>query len=778
MNMMDAPTLAGLSAGKKLRARIKVKGAVQGVGFRPFIYRLAHQLDLDGWVLNSPQGVVIEAEGEPATLQEFLSLIRSDLPPHATIRSFRHTFLEPCGFNGFEVRTSDSGGQKSALILPDIATCPECLEELFDSTNRRYRYPFINCTHCGPRYSIIEALPYDRGQTTMKHFVLCPACRVEYEDPANRRFHAQPNACPQCGPHLQLWDENGKTLSEKNDALLQAAKNLLNGTILALKGIGGFQLLADARNEKAVKLLRKRKGRDEKPFALMFPSLEAVKEICEISKQEAALLLSPESPITLLQKKASGKNLLADSIAPGNPQLGVMLPYSPLHHLLMTELGIPVVATSGNRSEEPICTDNREAMKRLSGIADSYLVHDRPIARHVDDSVVRVLLDHTQILRRARGYAPLPIYVNKKMPPAIAMGGHLKNTVAVSRGEEIFVSQHLGDLDNRETFSAFRSVLADLQRMYDFQPEQVVCDCHPDYLSTQHAEQLGLPVISVQHHIAHVFACMAEHNLEGNVLGASWDGTGYGLDGTVWGGEFFSVSQNTVQRVAHLRTFPLPGAESAVREPRRCALGLLFETTGHFSGMASDLPPFQAFKSSELEVLTTALQRKINSPTTSSAGRLFDAVASLTGVRQVTNFEGQAAMDLEYASKGEGSEECYKFKLSPKPGEHSHPVWLLDWRPMILDILNELRAKTPVGLISRKFHNTLVEMIVQTAKKLEIKDIVLTGGCFQNQTLAEKTVWRLREEGFRPYWHQRIPPNDGGISVGQIVAASRKLTVV
>ncbi len=778
MDLVDALAIPESSVGEKLRTRIKIKGVVQGVGFRPFIYRLAHQLGLTGWVLNSPQGVVIEAEGEPASLQIFLSRIRSDLPPHASIRSLQHTYLEPSGFNGFKVRPSKPGGKKSAHILPDMATCPECLRELFDPADRRYRYPFINCTHCGPRYSIIESLPYDRAHTTMKHFVLCPACRDEYEDPANRRFHAQPNACPECGPHLQLWDEKGNCLSQKNDALLQAARDLLSGKIVALKGIGGFQLLVDARNEKAVNRLRERKGRQEKPFALMLPSLEAAKEIFAVSKLEAELLRSPQSPITLLKMRAAAKNMLAHGIAPGNPCLGLMLPYSPLHHLLMRELGIPIVATSGNRSEEPICTDQREALKRLGGIADSFLVHDRPIARHIDDSVAKVLLGHTQILRRARGYAPLPIHVKVKMPPAVAVGGHLKNTVAASSGEDVFLSQHLGDLDNRETFSAFRMALADLQKMYEFQPDRVVRDCHPDYLSSQHAEQWGLPVISVQHHIAHVFACMAEHNLDGNVLGVSWDGTGYGLDGTVWGGEFFKVSPNAIERAAHLRTFPLPGGESAVREPRRAALGLLFETTNHFADSDSGLPPFKAFNSAEIKVLETALKKKINSPMTSSAGRLFDAVASITGIRQVTNFEGQAAMGLEFASEGERSGDCYQFKLSPKKDPQSQPQMILDWRPMIHDILDDLEKETPVGLISRKFHNTLIEMIVVTAAKLGVKDIVLTGGCFQNQMLAEGVVRRLREEGFRPYWHQRIPPNDGGISVGQIVAAAKNMTVV
>ena len=530
------------------RLKVIVRGAVQGVGFRPFVYRLASELKLNGWVSNSSQGVFAELEGPRAALDAFSIRLRKEKPPRAIIQSLESSFLDAIGCSGFEIRESETAGDKSALILPDIATCVDCLREVFDSTNRRFRYPFTNCTNCGPRFSIIEALPYDRANTSMKRFMMCPDCEREYHDPLDRRFHAQPNACPRCGPQLQLWDENCGTLSEKDDALRRAADAIRSGKIVALKGIGGFQLIVDARNQAAVVRLRERKHREEKPFALMYPSLDAVRADCEVSELEERALLSPESPIVLVKRhrwagqangSASRLHQLAEAVAPRNPNLGVMLPYSPLHHLLMRELNFPVVATSGNLSDEPICIDEQEAVQRLRGFADVFLVHNRPIVRHVDDSVVRVMCGREIVLRRARGFAPLPITVRRpcqpndgdsqKRPTILAVGAHLKNTVALKIGDNIFVSQHIGDLETKEAYAAFRRTSADLPRLYDAKIDVVACDMHPDYLSTKFATQLGLPSKPIQHHWAHVVACMAENEIEAPAL--AWHGT---EPATVW----------------------------------------------------------------------------------------------------------------------------------------------------------------------------------------------------------------------------------------------------
>ena len=486
------------------RLKVIVRGAVQGVGFRPFVYRLASELKLTGWVSNSSQGVFAELEGPRTALDAFSIRLRKEKPPRAIIQSLESSFLDAIGYSGFEIRESETAGDKSALILPDIATCVDCLREVFDSTNRRFRYPFTNCTNCGPRFSIIEALPYDRANTSMKKFMMCPDCEREYHDPLDRRFHAQPNACPRCGPQLQLWDENGGTFSEKDDALRRAADAIRSGKIVALKGIGGFQLIVDARNRAAVVRLRERKHREEKPFALMYPSLDAVRADCEVSELEERALLSPESPIVLVKRdhwagqangSASRLHQLAEAVAPRNPNLGVMLPYSPLHHLLMRELSFPIVATSGNLSDEPICIDEHEALQRLHGIADLFLVHDRPIVRHVDDSIVRVICDREMVLRRARGYAPLPIAVrskieNRESKTVLAVGAHLKNTVALKIDNNVFISQHIGDLETKQAYSAFQHSAQDLPRLYDARIDIVACDMHPDYLSTKFATQL------------------------------------------------------------------------------------------------------------------------------------------------------------------------------------------------------------------------------------------------------------------------------------------------
>ena len=835
------PSLTTSVAGKT-RLKLAVRGAVQGVGFRPFVFRLATGLQLAGWVNNSSQGVFIEVEGPRAALEKFLLRLEADKPVHSFIQSLEASWLDPVGFKNFEIRASETGGDQTALVLPDIATCPDCLREIFDPKNRRYRYPFTNCTHCGPRFSLIESLPYDRANTSMKKFTMCPQCRAEYDDPRDRRFHAQPNACPVCGPRLELWrsgvrqnaanfsaKENQPRSAERSyDALLAAAKAIRAGKIVAVKGLGGFHLMADARSEKAVHLLRERKQREEKPFALMFPSLESVKAECTVSPLEERLLRSAESPIVLLGKIANRKSQIANAVAPGNPHLGVMLPYTPLHHLLLAELGFPVVATSGNLSDEPICTDEREALERLGGIADVFLVHDRPIVRHVDDSMVRVMLDRELVVRRARGYAPLPIILNSELRTPnseiiLAVGAHLKNAIAFSVGPQVFISQHIGDLETEQAHNAFRRVIADFEKLHDARPQVIVTDLHPDYLSTRFAGEIvaqasspagsggisaarsstaeqrrsanpqagGLRYLGVQHHIAHVLSCMAENELSPPALGVSWDGTGYGLDGTIWGGEFFLVTDKSVKRAAHLRPFRLPGGEQAVREPRRTALGLLYEIIGDVVFERKDLAPVAAFARTELAALKTMLAKQLNSPITSSMGRLFDAVASLVNLRQQMRFEGQAAMELEFALEGVNTDEAYELPIMARgdhrrAGQAARPTgvpnselrtpnseMILDWSPMIEAILSDVQKGVASGRISAKFHNTLAEAVVAVAKRTGQRRVVLSGGCFQNRYLTERTVRRLQAEGFQPYWHQRVPPNDGGIALGQVIAVMR-----
>jgi hydrogenase maturation protein HypF len=753
---------------KSERQRLLVQGAVQGVGFRPFIYRLAAEIGIQGWVSNSAQGVLIEAEAARPQLDTFVAQIEAQKPPHSSIQRI---LVEPIPAIGtldhskFEIRESSGTGSRSAIILPDLGTCPDCLREMLDPSDRRYRYPFTNCTHCGPRYSIIESLPYDRPNTTMHSFVMCKECRAEYEDPMDRRFHAQPTACPTCGPQLRLWDSKGEEIALRDDALFAAAEAIRQGDVVALKGMGGFQLLVDARNPEAVQQLRERKNRPDKPFAVMVTTIAQVKALCEVSEIEERLLCSSEAPIVLL--RSLNHELLCSEIAPNNPNLGVMLPYTPLHHLLMNELGFPVVATSGNLAGEPICTDEQEALTRLNGIADVFLVHDRPIARPVDDSVVRVMAGTECVLRRARGYAPLPVELAESMPVMIATGAHLKNTVAMSIGQQVFLSQHIGDLETQEAVSAFQYALKDLQGLYEQPAEIITCDLHPDYRSTHLAQELSQklqkPLVQVQHHYAHVLTCMAEHQLRTPVLGVAWDGTGYGTDGTIWGGEFLNITESSFERSAFLRPFRLIGGERAIREPRRIALGLLYGTQlPHISQFG--------FSSSELDMLKMAFTKRINAPLTSSIGRLFDAVSALIGLRQDVSFEGQAAMELEFACEGITTHRSYH----PNMISHETGGSILNWGPMIEGILADLSVGVDRAEIAAAFHNTLVEMIVRVATQQQIEQVVLSGGCFQNKRLLEGSIARLQKAGFRPFWSQKIPSNDGGIALGQIMAAQRE----
>ncbi|MBA3962138.1 MAG: carbamoyltransferase HypF [Chthoniobacterales bacterium] len=750
------------------RVKVAIRGAVQGVGFRPFVYRLATEMKLCGWVTNSAEGVLLEIEGTGAVLRDFVVRLKDEKPARAVVQSCETSFLDAVGYERFEIRETESSGEKSALILPDIATCADCLRETFAPDDRRFRYPFTNCTNCGPRFSIIEALPYDRANTSMKKFPMCEECEREYHDPGDRRFHAQPTACPRCGPQLELWDSLGKTLSGRDEALQQAAAEIRAGKILALKGLGGFQLLVDARDEEAVVRLRERKHREEKPFAVLFPSLIAAQAVCEISELAERLLICIESPIVLVPKRSG----LAPSLAPQNPYLGAMLPYTPLHHLLMRELDFPVVATSGNLSDEPICIDEDEARERLRGIADLFLVHDRPIVRPIDDSVARIMCGRELVMRRARGFAPLPISLElpndaPKSKPVLALGAHLKNTVALRVHENVFVSQHIGDLSTHPAYESFLRAAADLPRLYEAEPQVTAHDLHPEYLSTKHALSLTGRHVAVQHHFAHIAACMAENEIDGPALGVSWDGTGYGNDGTIWGGEFLFVRQNgSFDRVAHLRAFRLPGGDQATKEPRRAALGLLHEMVG--DGLWQQPELLSAIEENERLVFRQMLERKINAPLTSSAGRLFDAVAAIIGLRERASFEGQAAMALEFAADA-AVRASYPFTL-----READPM-IVDWEPAISALLGDLNTGASIPTMAGKFHQTLVEMIVALARKVGEEKVVLSGGCFQNRLLTERTITGLRAANFRPYWHQRIPPNDGGISLGQIVAASWSL---
>jgi hydrogenase maturation protein HypF len=773
-----------------VRLRAVIRGGVQGVGFRPFVHRLAVELGLPGWVINDLQGVTLEVEGSPDRVEAFLERLLRDKPAPAWIASLEPLWLSPIGLEGFEIRESAGGGARTAMVMPDIATCTECVAEIFDPGNRRFRYPFTNCTRCGPRFSILRALPYDRANTSMAQFTLCGQCLAEYQDPLNRRFHAEPTACPECGPRLALWGADGTPQAlaigvagpngGNRAALEAAARTVRAGRILALKGIGGFQLIADARNPEAIERLRQRKHREEKPFAVMFPTLAEAAAACEIGPLEARLLGGPESPIVLLRRKPQPEAVgrIAERVAPDNPFLGVLLPYSPIHYLLMEAVGGPVIATSGNLADEPICTDDREAVERLGGIADQFLVHDRPIVRHVDDSIAQVVLHREMVLRRARGYAPLP--VRHGQPPLAAgagvlgVGAHLKNTVAFAMGSEVFLSQHIGDLETVRSMQAFHGVIEDFQAFYGARPATVAADLHPDYLSTQFAwersREAGGPVrfVPVQHHVAHVLACMAENELTGPALGVSWDGTGLGTDGTIWGGEFFRIDGVQGARVAHLRSFRLPGVDRAMREARRCALGALFEVRGVtvFDALPSGLQ--SAFTIREREQLKAMLVRDFRCPLTTSAGRLFDAVASLLDLRQVSAFEGQAAMAVEFAAAGCETAEAYEVAVS---SDGTPGVMVLDWSRLLEAMLRDADAGDPVARICRRFHNGLAEGIVEVARRVNLSDVVISGGCFQNRLLLSQTVARLSGAGFRVSWPQRVPPNDGGISLGQVVAA-------
>jgi len=742
-------------------------GSVQGVGFRPTLYRLATELGLDGWVSNTPQGVHVEVEGPSQALRRFFERWPGECPPLARVTSVETQELPLRSEKGFHIHSSGLAGEATVEALPDAAICPDCRREILDPLDRRYRYPFTNCTHCGPRFSILLGLPYDRDRTTMRAFPLCPACRSEYEDPADRRFHAQPVACPVCGPQLALRDAQGHVLQTRDMALDGAIQAILSGKILAVKGLGGFQLICDAGNGEAIARLRAAKRREEKPFALMVADLPSARALCDVDEMEEDLLTSPAAPIVLLSRRKGDASKVHPGVATHNPNLGLLLPTTPLHALLLEGVRRPLVATSGNLTDEPIAIDENEALRRLGAVADGFLVHDRPIARAVDDSVARVMGGRPVVLRRARGYAPRPILLSGvgEGPAILALGAHLKNAVTFLDGERALVGQHIGDLETPLSLEAFQRSLADLPGLYGAEVEKVACDAHPDYASTRAAEAMGKPLARVQHHAAHMAACAAENGVRGEALGVSWDGTGWGPDGTVWGGEFFVGRGAVWTRRGHLRRFPLPGGEAAVREPRRAALGLLYAWEGEAVFHRSGLATLEAFTVEERRVLSRMLGGNVNCPSTSSMGRLFDATASLLGLRQRLAFEGQGAMAVEFAA-AQGVTDAYPILWREDGG-----VGILDWGDLLGGILLDKANGRDNSLISAKFMNALVEGVIKAAGLFGQNRVLLGGGCFLNKYLLESCARRLKASGLDVYWPREVPPNDGGISLGQAVIA-------
>ncbi|MBE0577325.1 MAG: carbamoyltransferase HypF [Desulfuromonadales bacterium] len=748
------------------RQKIIIEGIVQGVGFRPFIYQLAGRFGLDGSVCNDSRGVTIEVEGAADVLTRFVAAVRSEKPPLSSIQSVDIQALAVQGTAGFTILQSTLDESRRAQISPDTFVCDDCLNELFDSGDRRYRYPFINCTNCGPRYTIVTGIPYDRALTTMADFPLCADCRAEYEDPTSRRFHAQPNACPACGPQLQMFDAKGESLTV-DDPLSGAIRRLKEGQILAVKGIGGYHLAVDAGNQDAVLELRQRKRRDEKPFALMVKSLEAAGNIAHVGVDEAGLLQGVERPIVLLQKKPD--RTLAASIAPANRYLGVMLPYTPLHHLLLHDDFPALVMTSANLSDEPIAYEDDEARRRLSSVADVFLSHNRRIHTRTDDSIARVMADRPLLLRRSRGFVPRAIALSGESLPVLAVGAELKNTVCLTRGDRAFLSQHVGDLKNIEVYDSFRQTIKHLQTILEVRPERVAHDLHPDYDSTRYAlEESGLPTVAVQHHHAHMASCLAEHGAEDPAIGVIFDGIGYGTDGHLWGGEFLVGDLRSCERVGHFRYQPMPGGDLATREPWRMALSYL---QAAYTELPVDSPAFNNITPADLRLVAQAVSRGINAPMSSSCGRLFDAVAAMLGLRQRASYEGQAALELEMSADPHAN-QLLPYELFNEGGQI-----IFDPLLMVRDIFEQQKQGADPATLAGRFHASLAAMTLDVCEELRsrtaLQRIVLSGGVFQNCLLTEMTLARLEDSGFEVLMHSLVPPNDGGLALGQAVVAAR-----
>jgi len=744
-----------------IRKVIHIRGTVQGVGFRPFVYNLARSLNLAGFVLNSGSGVAIEIEGPGHDVDQFLRRLHTDAPPLARIDEFVAANATPNGDRTFEIRASAEAAAPFAMVPPDIATCDACVADFTNPLNRRYDYPFTNCTNCGPRYTIISDVPYDRPFTTMAEFSMCAECDREYHDPADRRFHAQPNACPLCGPHLELWDHD-RMLAERGGALAEVRRLLGEGAIIAIKGLGGFHIACDAMNEAAVRLLRERKRRSDKPFALMAPDLNAVEQCCLTNDAERDAICGPLRPIVILRRRPDCT--VPEAVAPGNKTLGIMLPYTPLHHLLFTSgrSYSLLLMTSGNLSEEPIASRNEEVAVRLHLLCDYFLVHNRRIETRVDDSVVRVFRGGGVPIRRSRGYAPQPVDLDTRLGQVLAVGGELKSTFCVTKDHYAILSQHIGDMENYETLEFFRETLDHMKRFFRIEPEAVAHDLHPGYLSTRFATGLDIRQVAVQHHHAHVAACAAEHGVREKVIGVAFDGIGYGTDGQIWGAEFLVADWTGFERRAHFRYVAMVGGDMAVRQPWRMALSYLVDAFGavlpEVPGMAA-IPP----------LVEQALRKGINTIQTSSCGRLFDAVAALTGLRNEANYEGQAAMELE-AAAADDFDGRYRFDVH---------TGIVDWREPTRQIVHDLQAGVPPAVVSAKFHNSIVASVVEVCRSIRDSDrlnrVCLTGGSFQNWRLLEHSVTGLERAGFEVYWHRRVPPNDGGLALGQAVVATALL---
>jgi hydrogenase maturation protein HypF len=773
-----------------IRKKIIVQGLVQGVGFRPFVYRLAAEENLKGFVRNSPRGVEIEIEGSPGPVERFVNGLRTRAPVLAKIRSIDGEDVPVRGDIEFSIRESREGEDPAALISPDVGVCGDCLRELFDPSDRRYRYPFINCTNCGPRYTIVREIPYDRKNTTMSAFRMCPECQAEYDDPGNRRFHAQPNACPDCGPKMQLTDSYGRHIP-CGDPIGYVTDLLKAGKIVAIKGLGGFHLACDAENDDAVQILRARKGREEKPLAVMATTMESVRAFANPSPAEKDLLESWRRPIVLIEKKVP--NTLAESVSPRNTYFGVLLPYTPAHFLLLAGGFSALVMTSANVSEEPIAFENGEALLRLGAIADFFLIHDRDIFIRNDDTVMRIAAGLPSVIRRSRGYAPHPVFLSRKMPSVLAVGGEMKNTVCLVKDDRAFISQHIGDLENAETLESFDLTIRHLSRILQARPAVIAHDLHPDYLSTRWAlEQNGVRTVGIQHHHGHVVSCLAENGREERVIGVALDGTGYGTDGKIWGGEILIADPAGFERAGQLSYRSMPGGAASIREPWRMAISYLLSAFGNENGNGGSESEFmkrifelqfsRAIGLDKIRQVAALLLSAIPSPKTSSLGRLFDGVAAISGIRSFSAYEGQAAFELEMAmlekyngsSSRKGMEEGYAFGIHKSGG-----LIEINPDPVIQGVYHDVINGLDKGCISLKFHAGLVRMLIEACRSVRdrsgIGTVALSGGCFQNRFLLERLKSGLQETGFEVLHHSLIPCNDGGLALGQAVSAASRI---
>ncbi|UCH20806.1 MAG: carbamoyltransferase HypF [Deltaproteobacteria bacterium] len=749
-----------------LARRLKVNGIVQGVGFRPFVYNLANQYNLSGEVANTSSGVTIHVEGNLKDLESFARDLTEKHPPLAHIVEIEQYDEVVNNRKGFRIQKSEGAAAMSTLISPDVSICEDCRRELFDRRDRRYGYPFINCTNCGPRYTIINDIPYDRPKTSMKHFKMCPQCQAEYDDPNNRRFHAQPNACDTCGPHVALYDNQCHPI-QVHDPIVETANLIKQGYIVAIKGLGGFHLAVDAENDQAVAALRKRKHREEKPLALMSFDLDFIRKFTEVSESDESLLTSIQRPIVLLRKKEP--NSISPQIAPRNRYFGVMLPYTPLHYLLLTHDFTALVMTSGNLSEEPIAIDNEDAFKRLGNIADYFLIHNRDIYLRSDDSIVRRSSGSNRFIRRSRGYVPVPVFLKKDIASILACGAELKNTICITKGKMAFLSQHIGDLENLATYEFFRLTIRHMKRILEVEPEIMAHDMHPDYLSTRWAlKQQGIVKIPVQHHHAHIVSAMTENKIEGPAIGLSFDGTGYGTDGAIWGGEILIADEKKFSRAAHFAYTPMPGGTAAIKNPWRMAVSYLYDAFGE-DLWNLNLPLLQTIDAKKLKVIIQMIVKRVNSPDTSSLGRLFDGVAAIVGLRNYVAFEGQAAMELEMTADV-AVDAIYDYEW------HAGDIIKISPRPIIREVVKDMHQGIDPSVISARFHRTLIKLFTELCqvirKETTLNRVVLSGGVFQNSLLLTGLISALEKQSFEVFTHTLVPTNDGGICLGQAMVAN------